>query len=594
MVKNEHAKIKKKAKKGKKGRGSKVTFLSKNTQNRLIDIIGNQITEVIVEQIKNSIGWSIIVDSTPDVARKEQLSICVRIISPNGLVSEHILSCKEALSVTAMGLFSVIIKVFESKKVTFDKLVAQTYDGASNMSGCYNGLQAIIKEKVGKHILYVHCYAHSLNLVLKDTVSDEGLVHELFEKLESLHNLVNRTTKVHQDFENVQKEMGLDPLSVKRLNTVRWNSRELCLKVFLQRYDPLMRVLQNSDSNNSIDSKKRAISKGLNGAFLRKDIIATAILFKEIFVITGPLNTYLQSIDMDFGQANALVAGALDSIQRLRNDYSRVEEQVKKFKDSKWDREKQRPCRNSNQTEDSPEVIWRREIFYPVLDQIISSIKSRFDQNKEIFDAISLFSPKRFASLLDNYRNCEDLAEGISALCVNYGIDKIECARELMSFAATFPKLKNAISMSKKGGNEHVDLQDSGDEGEYQDGEGAEGDNESEEEEESCKQKASGGIKVNSYHHALQILANPIYHLVDAYPLLYKIYGFILAIPITSCTAERTFSVLKRVKSRLRSTMGQERLEQLLMMAIERNITPLIVMKPLIDLANHLLNFLNY
>ena len=150
-VKNEHVKIKKKAKKGKKGRGSKVTFLSKNTQNRLIDIIGNQITEVIVEQIKNSIGWSIIVDSTPDVARKEQLSICVRIISPDGLVSEHIISCKEALSVTAMGLFSVIIKVFESKKVTFDKLVAQTYDGASNMSGCYNGLQAIIKEKVGKH-----------------------------------------------------------------------------------------------------------------------------------------------------------------------------------------------------------------------------------------------------------------------------------------------------------------------------------------------------------------------------------------------------------------------------------------------------------
>ena len=112
----------------------------------------------------------------------------------------------------------------------------------------------------------------------------------------------------------------------------------------------------------------------------------------------------------------------------------------------KCPRTKQRPCRNSNQTEDSPEVIWRREIFYLVLDQIMSSIKSRFDQNKEIFDAISLFSPKRFASLLDNYMNCEDLAEGISALCVNYGIDKIECARELMSFAATCPR-KEEMSM---------------------------------------------------------------------------------------------------------------------------------------------------
>ena len=70
--------------------------MSDKSQNQLIRIIGDQITTVIVEMIKNCIGWSLIVDSTPGVAHKEQLSICVRIVGRGGLVSEHILACKEA------------------------------------------------------------------------------------------------------------------------------------------------------------------------------------------------------------------------------------------------------------------------------------------------------------------------------------------------------------------------------------------------------------------------------------------------------------------------------------------------------------------
>ena len=101
---------------------------------------------------------------------KEQLSMCDRIVNSDGTTTEHIFASKRARGTTAMALFAVIIKAFDSKDVSFEKLVAQTYDGASNRSGCYNGLQAIIKEKVGDHVIYVHCYAHSLNLVLKDTV----------------------------------------------------------------------------------------------------------------------------------------------------------------------------------------------------------------------------------------------------------------------------------------------------------------------------------------------------------------------------------------------------------------------------------------
>ena len=45
-----------------------------------------------------------------------------------------------------------------------------------------------------------------------------------------------------------------------------------------------------------------------------------------------------------------------------------------------------------------------------------------------------------------------------------------------------------------------------------------------------------------------------------------------LTLPLTSCSAERAFSKLKLIKSRLRSTMNQERLQSLMLMSVESDI----------------------
>lgn len=50
-----------------------------------------------------------------------------------------------------------------------EKLVAQTYDGAAVMSGEHGGLQALVKSKCSQAI-FTHCYAHKMNLVLKNSV----------------------------------------------------------------------------------------------------------------------------------------------------------------------------------------------------------------------------------------------------------------------------------------------------------------------------------------------------------------------------------------------------------------------------------------
>ena len=81
----------------------------------------------------------------------------------------------------------------------------------------------------------------------------------------------------------------------------------------------------------------------------------------------------------------------------------------------------------------------------------------------------------------------------------------------------------------------------------------------------------------------MKLLTDQRYNLSDAYPTLVRVYGIAVVIPIKSCSAEGSFSTLKRVKTRLRSTMHQERLEGLLLMSIERKILLKIDKEKIID-----------
>ena len=58
--------------------------------------------------------------------------------------------------------------------------------------------------------------------------------------------------------------------------------------------------------------------------------------------------------------------------------------------------------------------------------------------------------------------------------------------------------------------------------------------------------------------------------LLQMIPELEKILKIFAVIPATTCTAERSFSGLRRMKTYLRSTMGQEKLQSLALLNIER------------------------
>lgn len=62
----------------------------------------------------------------------------------------------------------------------------------------------------------------------------------------------------------------------------------------------------------------------------------------------------------------------------------------------------------------------------------------------------------------------------------------------------------------------------------------------------------------------------------DCYPNSWIAYHILLTIPVSVATAERSFSKLKFIKSYLRSTMLQERLNSLAIISIERELVGII------------------
>ena len=63
--------------------------------------------------------------------------------------------------------------------LSLSKICGQGYDKASNMKGNINGLKTLILKK-NKSAIYVHCFAHQLQLTLVDIAKNHINIVEFF------------------------------------------------------------------------------------------------------------------------------------------------------------------------------------------------------------------------------------------------------------------------------------------------------------------------------------------------------------------------------------------------------------------------------
>lgn len=115
--------------------------LSPDIQNDLIQSVGAIIRDEIKSEINKTRFVSVMIDETPDVRHREQLSVILRYLTDAGIEERFLGFFDVSGSRTADVLSSKLLDILEEYRCK-DKLVGQSYDGAAVMSGEQGGVQA--------------------------------------------------------------------------------------------------------------------------------------------------------------------------------------------------------------------------------------------------------------------------------------------------------------------------------------------------------------------------------------------------------------------------------------------------------------------
>lgn len=153
------------------------------------------------------------------------------------------------------------------------------------MSGHVSGVQAKYKEQNNK-IVYVHCYAHCLNLVLVDgclSQAENKMLLDFFGTLQLAYNFIESSAVRHAVFERICQTAGTQLKTLKSFSTTRWACRAEAVRAVRESYTELSSAVIEI-VNSTKHPETRAKGKGLLSQLLSFDsVCCMEIEFYSLF-----------------------------------------------------------------------------------------------------------------------------------------------------------------------------------------------------------------------------------------------------------------------------------------------------------------------
>ncbi|XP_049407843.1 uncharacterized protein LOC125871294 [Solanum stenotomum] len=116
--------------------------------------------KAIMEDL-NGDYFSLLVDESCDISRKEQMAIVLRYVDRKGSVVERFIGIIHVHDTSALCLKEAIVNYLAQHSLSLSFIRGQCYDGASNMQGRLSGLKVLIQQQ-SKSAHAIHCFAHQL------------------------------------------------------------------------------------------------------------------------------------------------------------------------------------------------------------------------------------------------------------------------------------------------------------------------------------------------------------------------------------------------------------------------------------------------
>ncbi|MBN3309056.1 ZMYM1 protein, partial [Amia calva] len=501
---------------GQKGKG-KPSYLSSGICEEFISLMGNKTKNIIAAEIQQAKYFSVVVDSTPDLSHVDQLTFIFRFVSTEGKVVERFLGFEPLHSHTGASLAECVLKMVRDLGLDLSNCRGQSYDNASNMSGKYNGLQAHLKMQ-NPLIHYMPCVGHSLNLVGMNSIDDScEEVTSFFYLLQSLYTFCSTSTQCwNKIFHDSHTHISL---TLKSLCGTRWSCRADSTKALHDNYNAIRDALAKIAKDCDEKADTRCEAAALVGKLNKLETVLMTILWNRVLSRFKATSVNLQKRDMDLATAVHLLRSLNSYVGTLREQFAEVEESARTIsvtQSYQYDvRCLRKRKRFADESSDDTEVTFtdgserfKVEAYYVIMDRLRSCLSKWIDAYIEVYDLFGVLF-------------CKDCTES----------DLRTRAHKLSS---TYPE-----DLDKALADELIQFRH------------------------FSKDKTSPA-------ELLQIVDRN--GLKTIFPNVYVALRLFLTLPITNCEGERSFSTLKRVKNELRTTMAQNRLSALSLLAIESEL----------------------
>lgn len=226
----------------------KIKYLSWSVQNELIDILSNDIRRTICNDIRNSLFFSVIIDSTQDISKTDQVSLVIRYTNVNHEekkveIKESFLGFFVLKKHNAISYAEILLDILIKFNLNVSKCRGQGYDGAAVMSGSFTGLQTRIRNIV-PNATFVHCCSHNINLVISDFVKSSRKVLSFFETLQDVFNFFSSNSpRWAQLALGEEQESKIRNKTLKKVCPTRWEARHNAVFSLKQRFVDVLKVL---------------------------------------------------------------------------------------------------------------------------------------------------------------------------------------------------------------------------------------------------------------------------------------------------------------------------------------------------------------
>lgn len=508
-------------------------YLSGDIINEIIGIMSNQLLRKLLNEVREVALFSLIADEATDITNKEQLCVSVRWVDTAFTIHDSPVELINLPKTDAATIATVIRDCLTRFALPLSQCRGQAYDGASTMSGHISGVAARI-EQVEPTAIYVHCLAHSTNLCLQAVGMQSLPIRQALDFTMEVSQLIRFSPKRTSLFESLQAQVSPGAPTLKPLCPTHWTVRTRAIEAIASNYEVLTKALTAIHESGRDEYALKA-----GGHLTTMERFSTYFglqLSHLIFSATEQLSLTLQGQNTTIQEAVGSARLTVNFLEQQRKDekfdrfYTRVTEESKELtSEPVLPRFKRMPRRYDQGSHpphrfEDPKSYFRQQ-YFEALDIARGELERRFLQRRGMPVAAALESILIKACNGDG--SVEDLPSEINLYSKEIDIPRLKIQLQMLPDLLRTYNEKNPSTPIKR---------------------------------------------VTS----LRTLCDVICDLSSSRSLLNEVshlLKIVLTIPVSSATAERTFSCLRRLKTFLRSSMTQTRLNHVMLLHIHKERT---------------------